>query len=183
MTKEKFVARPTCTRCLRYSLPAKPPTRSNASVRCSIRPIWSSNKSKTSMTESQFLSDMKWCDWKNTSLTTGSNTSLRKRFPGTHSSPLTNPTVGSWGSSVLKQGKLNTKSVLGLNQQDVMDRFVNLTVILNSGIVMFICFTKGMHYTICNQMGMFETIHILKCASEASSRWTGWSAKRAYHEG
>jgi len=51
-----------------------------------------------------------------------------------------------------------------------MDRFVNLTVILNSGIVMFICFTKGMHYTICNQTDMFEIIHILKCASEAGSR-------------
>jgi len=118
-----------------------------------------------------------------TSLTTGSNTSLRRRFPGTHSSPLTNPTVGSWGSSVLKQGKLNTKSVLGRDQQGVMDRFITLTVILNSGIVMFICFTKGMHYTIYNQTDIFEIIHILKCASEAGSRWAGWSAKRAYHEG
>ena len=71
---------------------------------------------------------------------------------------------------MLKQGKLNTKSVLGRDQQDVMDRFVNLTVILNSGIVMFICFTKGMHYTICNQTDTFEIIHILKCASEAGSR-------------
>ena len=52
--KGKLFARPTCTRCLRYSLPAKPPTRSNASVRCSIRPIWSSIKCKTSIIGFQF---------------------------------------------------------------------------------------------------------------------------------
>lgn len=45
-----------------------------------------------------------------TSLITGSKTSLLRRFPGIASSPLKRPTLGSSGSSTLKQVKWNIVS-------------------------------------------------------------------------